>query len=147
MKRSQALAPLSRDHHRALVVARALARASDDTAAAAADRFVEFLEHHELAHFAVEESVLLPVIPTGEPGSELARRMREDHAFLREATRRLRASGAVPDAASLRVIGQRLRDHVQMEERELFPYLEESLSAAALDEIGSRVQASAGRQR
>lgn len=146
MKRSQALAPLSRDHHQALVVARALARASDETAGAAASRFVAFIEQHELAHFAVEESVLLPVIPASEPGERLGRQMRDDHAFLRDAMRRLRDCDAVPDAEALRLIGQRLREHVQMEERRLFPYLERVLSEPLLERIGSEIEASAGRR-
>jgi len=141
MKRSKALAPLSRDHHRALVVARDLTRATDATAASAANRFVEFLEHHEAAHFALEEAVLLPLIPDAPPGGAMAQRMVEDHEFLRNAMRELRASASAPDTASLHLIGQRLRDHVQMEEQQLFPYLEALLSATALAEVGSRLQA------
>jgi hypothetical protein len=44
-----------------------------------------------------------------------------------------------PQAAELKFLtkwGARLRAHVQMEERELFPYIECSLDPAALDEIG-----------
>lgn len=147
MKRSEALAPLSRDHHHALVVARALVNATDETAATAAQQFVEFLAGHELAHFAVEESVLLPVIPAEARGRELARRVLEDHAFLREALRRLREPAAAVDVGSLQSIGGRLRDHVRMEERELFPYLEGSLSEGALEDIGLRIRASAQRRR
>ncbi len=146
MKRSQALAPLSRDHHQALVVAGTLTRATDETAAVAASRFVTFLEQHELAHFAVEEAVLLPVVPSAEPGAGLARQMREDHAFLRDAMRGLRRADVAPDAASLRLIGQRLREHIEMEERRLFPYLEGLLNASALEQIGSDIAAAAERQ-
>jgi hypothetical protein len=142
VKRSDALAPLSRDHHHALVVARSLIRATDKTAAPAARQFEEFLAAHELAHFAIEESLLLPVVPAEDRGRELARRMLDDHAFLRAAVEQ---PGA-PDAASLREIGLRLRDHVQMEERELFPYPEESLSASALEKVGLQIQASVGRR-
>jgi hypothetical protein len=73
--------------------------------------------------------------------------MAEDHAFLRDALRRLDSPHSAPDAQSLRPIGLRLRDHVQMEERELFPYLEGALSAATLDQVGREIQASAERRR
>ncbi len=147
MRRSEALAPLSRDHHHALVVARELARATPENTVPVAHRFVDFLEAHELAHFALEESVLLPAVPDEEPGPELARRVLDDHAFLRDALRRLRHSDPEPEGQYLHELGRRLRAHVQMEERELFPYLEALLSESALEEIGSRLRASDARRR
>jgi hemerythrin-like domain-containing protein len=38
-------------------------------------------------------------------------------------------------------VGGRLREHVRVEERELFPLLEESLEPATLEEIGTRLRA------
>lgn len=139
MKRSPALAPLSRDHHVALVVARQLARADADGAAAAAGRFVEFLSGHELAHFALEEQVLGPVIPDHPRGRELAERMLEDHEYLRSAAGRLRDPTQPVSVEHLHQLGRRLRAHVQMEERELFPYLEQELDPAALEGLGARL--------
>ena len=140
MKRSQALRSLSRDHHHALVVARDLTRANAEIAAATAERFVEFLAHHERAHFDLEEAVLLPLMPSSAPAAELAQRMVDDHAWLREAMRRLQADRS-PEVDALRSVGQRLREHVQMEERELFPYLERVLGEDELKAIGARLQA------
>jgi hemerythrin-like domain-containing protein len=139
MKRSAELTSLSRDHHKALVVARELSRVDEDRAEGASARFVQFLAEHELGHFAVEESVLLPVVPDEEPGPQFVRRLLEDHEALRSAMRRLERS---PDAASvdfLHEVGDRLRAHVMMEEREFFPYLERSLDRATLKEIGTRL--------
>jgi hemerythrin-like domain-containing protein len=144
MRRSDALAPLSRDHHRALVVARDLIRAGDDGAAEASDRFVEFLAEHELGHFALEESVLVPVIPADGTGPELIRRMLEDHEFLRAAMRRLSGRARGIDVEDVREIGTRLRAHVQMEEQELFPYLERCLPEAELARVGSAIEAEHG---
>ena len=139
MKRSEALAPLSRDHHVALVVARELSRAGDADAASATERFVRFLAGHELAHFALEESVLLPALPPGERGSALEVRLLEDHEFLRDALHRLQASPAAGTVSFLHEVGERLRAHVRMEEQELFPYLEESLDERALAAIGAKL--------
>jgi Hemerythrin HHE cation binding domain len=140
MRRSVALAPLSRDHHVALVVAMSLSRADRASAAAAAERFASFIADHELAHFALEESILLPALPPDQ--RELAQRVRDDHIFLREACARVRSEPH--DVGLLHEVGTRLRAHVQMEERELFPYLEQSLTAEELDRLGSQLaQASA----
>ena len=48
---------------------------------------------------------------------------------------------------SIRVVVRRtrsLRAHVQMEERELFPYLERTLEPAELDRIGAMLVPDAG---
>jgi ketosteroid isomerase-like protein/hemerythrin-like domain-containing protein len=144
MRRSEALAPLSRDHHVALVVAAALQRAGQDDLEAAVARFVEFLTGHELSHFAVEEAVLLPAVPDDDTGQALAARVLEDHAFLRDALKRLRHSPVAADLDLVHAVGVRLREHVRMEERELFPYLERLLDPATLDDIGSRLAHESG---
>jgi hemerythrin-like domain-containing protein len=140
MKRSAQLAPLSRDHHVALVVARALSRAVAADAATAAGRFVDFMADQGLEHFALEEAVLLPFVPGQDRGRLLANRMLNDHEHLRDVWRRARAAPGEVPIEQLHALGSRLREHVRMEENELFPYLEESLDAAVLDEIGARLQ-------
>jgi hemerythrin-like domain-containing protein len=141
MRRSEALAPLSRDHHHALVIAAALERADRDRAREAAARFVDFLAAHELAHFALEESLLLPAVRDEETGRTLVERVVKDHAYLRGACERIRCSQVAPDVSFLHTVGARLREHVRVEERELFPLLEESLEPATLEEIGTRLRA------
>jgi hemerythrin-like domain-containing protein len=139
MKRSRALATLSRDHHVALVVARALARASSRDVDAAAARYIEFLAGHELTHFAVEESVLLPAVPACARGQALASQVRADHRELREALARLQGGEPPATVPVLHELGARLRAHVLLEERELFPYLERTLDDAALADLGARL--------
>ena len=56
MKRSQALTPLSHDHHQGLFVAMQLKRAVDDSAAQA---FLDFIDGHGGTHFRIEEDVML----------------------------------------------------------------------------------------
>jgi hypothetical protein len=73
MKRSNALAQLSRDHHRGLVVARQLNGATRATASAARDAFLAFWEQEGREHFRVEEDVLLPAFARhGSPADEAA---------------------------------------------------------------------------
>jgi hypothetical protein len=60
MKRSDALAQLSRDHHHGLVVAQRLRRAADTTAGAAREAFLTFWDEEGRDHFRIEEEVLPP---------------------------------------------------------------------------------------
>ena len=90
MRRSEALKPLSHDHHQGLYVALQLKRAGPDTAAEAREAFLDFLGR-EAAHFRAEEELLLP-------------------AFARH------------------------------EERELFPRIEDSLSAGELEELAAALK-------
>jgi hemerythrin-like domain-containing protein len=143
MQRSQALAPLSRDHHHALAIARRLTRATAGDAAQVAQAFVEFLIGHELSHFALEEAVLLPAVETTAEGGRLGAQMVDQHAQLCHDLRGLQAAAGPPEPTELREIGQRLREHVLLEERELFPYLEQTLSDAELTALGSELVAQA----
>lgn len=136
-RRSPALAPLSQDHHHALVIAMALTRAGEATARSTAMLFSDFILDSEARHFGVEESLLLPALPPGERGRRLAERVRADHRHLCEAAREIRLGPAQPGVEDLQSLGARLRAHVQLEERELFPYLEESLDPASLDRLGA----------
>lgn len=140
MKRSPELAPLSRDHHHALVVARSLCRCQETDAAAVTRDFVRFLRGHELTHFALEESLLLPCLADDPSARALAARVRADHAFFRSELSHIACSSR-PSLQRLHTLGERLRDHVRLEEQELFPYVERSLSSEALHELGERLAA------
>ena len=139
MKRSTALSPLSRDHHAALVIASQLIGAGEQDAATTADRFVGFLAEHELRHFALEEELLLPTLLGLDSGVALASRVRAEHEQLRAAMRRLRDAPGRAEVEFLHETGRLLRAHVRMEERELFPLLEETLDPCALRELGGRL--------
>jgi hemerythrin-like domain-containing protein len=140
VKRSAQLAPLSRDHHLALVVARSLARADAASAADAAERFVVYMAEHGLEHFELEEAVLVPFMPDEERGRLLVARLRSDHDHLRNVWRRLLKAPLRPSIDLLHDLGSQLREHVRMEEEELFPYLEGALDPPALQEVADRLE-------
>lgn len=140
MKRSAAFAPLSRDHHHALVIASALTRAGEATARSSAMLFADYISEHEARHFALEEALLLPALPPGERTATLADRVLADHHYLRDAARQLKLGRLEPGVEVVHSIGARLRAHVKLEERELFSYLERSLDRDTLDRIGSQLQ-------
>jgi hemerythrin-like domain-containing protein len=133
MKRDRRLHGLSSDHHHALVLARALASRVEPWSAADGDalasRFLSELE----PHFRIEEEVLLPAL-RATSAAELAERTLAEHEALRSALEAARAG----DLAAARALGHALREHVRMEERELFPACEELLSHDVLDRVGRR---------
>jgi hypothetical protein len=58
VKRSAALASLSRDHHQALVIAQQLRRAGEESAAPARQAFLEYWTGHGADHLRLEEVLL-----------------------------------------------------------------------------------------
>lgn len=126
MKRHAALQHLSRDHHKALKLARQARFASDsghliaiaEAAQTINTLFPEWLE----SHFQSEENELLPALAaTG--GGEIVRRVLEQHAELRALNQQLKNH----DGGSLARFGNLLHEHVRFEEREVFELAEELL--------------------
>lgn len=140
MKRTDALQPLSRDHHRALEVALRLRRATPEDADAIRTSFLEFWREHGALHFRVEEDVLLPAIAHRvEPSDPAVVRVLTDHVGIRRRASDLEEADP-PDADELRALGRALNDHVRHEERVLFPLIEEALTEAELESLTQRVE-------
>lgn len=150
--RHPALQNLSRDHHEALVQAQRLIQGGlkgeideDETPPSdpeLARNFLTFWEEHASDHFREEEEVLLPVYARHETptSNKLIRTMLDDHAWFRNVVVKLRRKlEHQTDSSSLRSlleeIGTRLQDHARMEERELFEYLQQTLSDEDLSDI------------
>lgn len=147
MKRHEALADLSRDHHDALVQARAirlaLETAGDTNALAGVARaFLDFHEEELAPHMREEEEVLLPLFGAS---TELDRepavaKLVADHAWLRETAHAL--AGNLPQRGdprpALEALWPRLQEHVRFEERVLFPRIEEVLGDEGLDALAAR---------
>lgn len=127
MKRSEALAMLSRDHHHALVVAQKLKRAEAETAEAARAQFLEYWNDEGRRHFQLEEELLLPAFAShGDARHPLVLRVLGDHVTIRSRAAQLAATSA-PQTDALRELGVELSAHVRLEERELFPAIEAAI--------------------
>jgi hypothetical protein len=132
MKRDPALVSLSRDHHQALFVAQKLHRATAQTADEARASFLAYWEGHGRAHFRLEEEVLLPAYAAfGDPHHPLVEQVLCDHVAIRQQANALAGEG-VPAMADLHELGDRLAEHVRLEERQLFPLVEGAIPAARL---------------
>ena len=141
MKRHPALQPLSRDHHVALVAAQRLRRASAGDAAAARGAFLEFWREHGARHFRIEEEVLLPAFAAhADPDAECVARMLMDHVRIRAAARGLEQDGD-PAVETLHELGTMLERHVRLEEREVFPLIEDALPPEAAERLVAAVLA------
>jgi tellurite resistance-related uncharacterized protein/hemerythrin-like domain-containing protein len=142
MKRHTGLEPLSREHHRALVLARRLkaAAARADVAAEVVD--AEIAERRAAfkadltPHFAVEERELLPLCHGRAELAEHAETIRQDHAALRAMIAAAARDSWPRDAAAL---ADRLEAHVRFEERVWFPALEAALDDATLAALSWRL--------
>jgi hypothetical protein len=146
VRRSDALAPLSRDHHHALVVAQRLRRADPSTAEAARDAFLDFWRADGRRHFEVEEEVLLPAFaPRDAAGEAAVRRVLAEHEDVRARAAAL-AGGGAADVDALHDLGALLRDHVRHEERVLFGLIEDALPDPELTRLAAAVQAAEARR-
>ena len=148
MKRAAALRKLSDDHHQGLVQARRLTKAPTtgeevEPLEETARTFLEFWQRETSAHFRKEEEVLLPVLT--RYGQDVSQRpmveMLAQHAQIRGLVMQLSDEYAAGNTRpeTLRDIGDRLEVHIRLEERQVFPMIEEALSEEALKEVASRL--------
>src|SRR5215210_2860984 len=148
MKRAAELRALSDDHHQGLVQARRLRKAAVgegmEPREEVARTFLEFWQRETSGHFRKEEEVLLPVL--ARYGQDVLSRgpvvdMLAQHARVRGLVMQLSdeyADGSLR-SETLGEIGELLEAHIRLEEREVFPLIEEVLPEAALKEVASRL--------
>ena len=147
MKRSDALAPLSREHHVALEVALRLRRAEDADAATARAAFLGFFTPEGEAHVRVEEEVLLPAVADVLPPDDAdVARVRDEHAEIRRRAADL-AADAGTAVAELHTLGELLDEHVRHEERVFFPRIEAALGEERLARLGAELSAAGSGHR
>ena len=139
MRRAEALRALSRDHHRALVIARELKTGDEN----ARRRFLEDWSLELQSHFGVEEGVLLPWWDLlGDLDEPATTRMCREHREIRAAAIALGASGRTSAVAMAR-LGKQIARHVRFEERELFPMIEADLDERRLARLAKALTAAA----
>jgi hemerythrin-like domain-containing protein len=148
MKRSAALAALSRDHHHALEAALRLRRADVADLDAAVAHLQTFWQARGRRHFEIEERLILPALPqTDAAWREAAARVRDEHARIRAAVDALAGGGGETALEAAHGLGQLLRDHVRFEERHLFGLLEARLAERDLARLGEAVERAEAGER
>lgn len=140
MKRSEALAILSRDHHQALFVASRITRADDATLAAERQRFLDYWTPDGARHFQLEEELLLPAYAAyGDAHDPLVLQVLGDHVEIRSRAQRLERRPEA-DLDELHELGRALSTHVRLEERQLFPQIEAAMPADELLALAQRLE-------
>ena len=143
MNRHPALIPLSHDHHAGLVQAVRLRRAAADGDAsarlAAASNFGEFFRNEERVHLRDEEEELFPLLlrhVTSQPAP--LGEARVQHVQLQGFARKLdiAVAAGIVDRETLNAAGELLDAHIRLEERQLFPLIEELVPEGELRRLG-----------
>jgi quercetin dioxygenase-like cupin family protein len=141
VRRHAALVPLSHDHHHALVEARRLGRAaggSVDDRRAQAERFLRFYSTDSIRHFREEEERLFPTLAGAEgEAADLVVQALVEHQRIHALAARLERDVAAgkPQADVMTELAELLQAHVRLEERRLFPLIEEAVPEGTLAEI------------
>src|SRR5437870_3503492 len=143
MKRHPALISRSRDHHAGLVQAVRLLRVAADGDAsvrlAAAREFVEFFRNEERIHLRDEEEELFPLFlrhVQSQPAP--LREARLQHVQLEGFARKLEigVAAGIVERETLDATGELLDAHIRLEERQLFPLIEELVPNDELRTLG-----------
>lgn len=150
MDRHPSLHDLSRDHHQILILCTHVERAhageagAPDPERAAAD-LARAWAGDLPDHLREEEDVLLPALAGDGPVSEVepVPLVHDDHAWFRDRFAALRDAVAAGEPALEQAveIAGRLRRHVEVEERLLFPTVQDRLEADELAALGEASRA------
>ena len=146
MKRHPSLTAFSDDHHQGLVHARRLRKSASgegDNSADTARNFLEFWQRDTSLHFRKEEEVLLPVLARygGDFGERPILQMLVQHARIRGLAMQLSDEFKQDNIRedTLRNLGELLEAHIRLEERLVFPLIEQTLPKHALQEVSYRL--------
>jgi len=131
LKRSKELAPLSREHHDGLLFAWKIKQGlANETSIETLCNYTRwFWSNHIKPHFKEEEKVLVKFLPED---NALVKQMFREHAQIRDLIIHLDKE---PDPSSLQLLAEFVNNHIRFEERQLFPYAEQTLTPEQLNEI------------
>ena len=133
IKRSENIAPLSRDHHAGLLfcwkIREGLRKEIPLFKILSYMNF--FWDHHLKEHFREEEALLFNRL-----NDELSRQGKTEHLMLEQRLRRLNHDEKEAAAAYLSFVDL-LTKHIRFEERTLFPHLEAALPESVLASVGA----------
>lgn len=132
MKRHASLAPLSRDHHSALMLAQLLKKNAPvykglpTTIDGKCEYALNFYDMHLIKHFIQEENMLGYLKITDDSFNTLSAEIFSEHVRLRELFGQIKTG--VELETTLNNLGVELEAHIRKEERVLFPQLEQLCS-------------------
>ena len=135
MKRDTNIIPLSRDHHYGLLFCWKIRQGI--TKGVELDRIrlyvLDFWKHHLEQHFREEETLLFKDV-----FDPLCVKVIEEHRQIQHLVQNIRNGGAWV-RSNYTVLADLLDKHIRFEERQVFPFLEQRLSAERLSEVGEQL--------
>lgn len=136
IKRSPQLAPLSREHHDGLLFSWKIRQGlKNGTSPDLLRKFTMwYWKEHTRPHFFQEEKILLPYMPADHPW---VTQLQNEHAQIRELVLSLDKD---PDKQTFIQLADLAERHIRWEERKLFGYLEEHLTAKELEKIQKELE-------
>jgi len=136
IKRSKELAPLSREHHDGLMYVWKIREGIKN--GTSVDKLFNYTKwfwlQHIKPHFYQEEKILLPYLP---PNHAFTVRLQREHENIREFILNLDTEA---DKTTFLQLCDLLNDHIRFEERQLFLYLEQTVSADDLKKIFEQLE-------
>jgi hemerythrin-like domain-containing protein len=137
IKRNENIRPLSREHHFGLLFCWKIRKGlSNGTDPQRMTRYlVYFWEEHLKEHFKLEEDLLFKRVQ-----GVLCTQALNEHLELQKIIGQLLNGTAYHSSDLLEQLIELLARHIRFEERVLFPFLEQSLDADQLREIGGNLQ-------
>lgn len=142
MKRHDALIQLSHEHHHGLVWARKFYDLPESaTESEQQELLAEFFPvwREEInPHFHKEEEILLPLFDVdADPDVQCIHDMLQQHIHIRRDVLLLELE---PSLEVIHRLGKALKEHIRLEEREVFPLVEEKASTETLNTIQSQME-------
>ncbi len=141
MKRHDALIPLSRDHHEALILSRLIQanapvyKGLPEDHPGKAVYAAQFFKDHLVEHFREEESVFVLAKGTSDEMDGILNELTGEHDRLTKLFNSIPTSSNLE--GDLDILGKFLESHIRKEERILFPMMQEQLSDKTLDSIAT----------
>ena len=134
IKRNVAMVEFSKDHHFALLlvwkIREGLKKSIDPSRII--KYVIHFFEVDLFQHFADEESILFCQLPADNP---LRLQAEYEHKTIRQLIENLKTNSS--DGVQIALFANTLEKHIRFEERELFNYIQSTLTEEKLGELAS----------
>jgi hemerythrin-like domain-containing protein len=143
MKRHPAFVPLSRDHHRTLILAQAIKKGAPPFRGMAVTdegkraEVIQHYEEHMKDHFRKEENIFSGCRSLSPQTDQLIAEIFDEHREVQKKVNDLNEGKDIVN--TLDALGILLEKHIRKEERELFELLQQKLSDEKLKRIADEL--------
>lgn len=136
INRHDAIVSFSKDHHFGLLLGWKIRNGSKNGVAPEriSDYVIYFFDKDLEKHFKEEEDLLFTMLPASDV---LRKKAEAQHLSIYQLVKKIRANKH--QQSLLLQLADELENHIRFEERELFNHLQETVSAAQLDNISTRI--------